>query len=291
MKPLSVQPSPLQQSPRLTPGEGGQSSTNSPRTNAPSIDIYDDPNNSHNNGDTDLFEKEIDITKGDIYDHNIYTKELSTLLKNESTTPIDRVLVMTSMALIVIISSLLKGGGKRFPSLVGIQCGSVEYWSVTASVIILIFLISIWARSVLVAKWRLKQRLRYVYQEGDVEWNPSNTIKYPSICFFAGFCAGMFGIGGGVVKGPLMLQMGRVFSLIFTLNSALFSAYIMAYFVVVCYRNTPTSRVGYSSSYDNVHFSISNCYVYSFWSTTVGLCMVFIHCGVIVYCYRSVFSP
>lgn len=28
------------------------------------------------------------------------------------------------------------------------------------------------------------------------------------ICILAGFCAGMFGIGGGVVKGPLMLEMG-----------------------------------------------------------------------------------
>ena len=31
---------------------------------------------------------------------------------------------------------------------------------------------------------------------------------YPAACFFAGFFAGMFGVGGGIVKGPLMLQMG-----------------------------------------------------------------------------------
>ena len=28
------------------------------------------------------------------------------------------------------------------------------------------------------------------------------------ICILAGFCAGMFGIGGGIVKGPLMLEIG-----------------------------------------------------------------------------------
>ena len=36
-----------------------------------------------------------------------------------------------------------------------------------------------------------------------------NTVRYPCICFFAGFFAGMFGVGGGIVKGPLMLEMGK----------------------------------------------------------------------------------
>ena len=48
----------------------------------------------------------------------------------------------------------------------------------------------------------------YRYTEGDVEWNPSNTVRYPCVSFFAGFFAGLFGIGGGIVKGPLMLEMG-----------------------------------------------------------------------------------
>merc|ERR1712196_105269 len=34
------------------------------------------------------------------------------------------------------------------------------------------------------------------------------TIKYPLYCMIAGVFAGMFGIGGGIVKGPLMLAMG-----------------------------------------------------------------------------------
>jgi uncharacterized membrane protein YfcA len=68
--------------------------------------------------------------------------------------------------------------------------------------------VSVWMRSVLIKKWTLKKKLRYRYHEGDVEWNPINTLVYPCICFFAGFFAGLFGVGGGIVKGPLMLQMG-----------------------------------------------------------------------------------
>lgn len=58
-------------------------------------------------------------------------------------------------------------------------------------------------------RWRLKARLNYRYGEGDVEWNPKNTLRYPAVCFFAGFFAGLFGVGGGIVKGPLMLEMGE----------------------------------------------------------------------------------
>eukprot|EP00392_Amoebophrya_sp_AT5.2_P005039 g5048.t1 len=43
---------------------------------------------------------------------------------------------------------------------------------------------------------------------GNIEWNAKNTVTYPAICTCAGVMAGMFGIGGGVVKGPLMLALG-----------------------------------------------------------------------------------
>merc|ERR1712146_636621 len=44
--------------------------------------------------------------------------------------------------------------------------------------------------------------------EGDITWDERNTIKFPAMCTVAGIFAGMFGIGGGIVKGPLMLEMG-----------------------------------------------------------------------------------
>jgi uncharacterized membrane protein YfcA len=52
------------------------------------------------------------------------------------------------------------------------------------------------------------QRLGYQYVEGDIAWDNRATIIYPLICIGAGLCAGMFGIGGGIVQVPLMLQMG-----------------------------------------------------------------------------------
>eukprot|EP00981_Chlorochromonas_danica_P007447 scaffold1754_cov180-Ochromonas_danica.AAC.3 len=133
--------------------------------------------------------------------------ELEALVDSERNTPIDKVFSVSVLVGVVIILNLLKGGG-AFPSPLGIQCGSQGYWILTALVFIWVLAVSFWMRDVLIKKWQLKKRLRYRYQEGDVEWNHKNTILYPCICFFAGFAAGLFGIGGGIVKGPLMLQMG-----------------------------------------------------------------------------------
>merc|ERR1739845_172175 len=35
-------------------------------------------------------------------------------------------------------------------------------------------------------------------------------VKYPLLCALAGLFAGLFGVGGGIVKGPLMLEMGII---------------------------------------------------------------------------------
>lgn len=135
-------------------------------------------------------------------------RELAALRDSERATPYNNVVILTTMVVVVIVLNLLKGGGGSFPNLLGIVCGSFNYWVLTAMVFIWVMGISFWMRAQLIAKWQQKTRLKYVYTDGDVEWNETNTLIYPAIVFFAGFTAGLFGIGGGIVKGPLMLQMG-----------------------------------------------------------------------------------
>ena len=62
-----------------------------------------------------------------------------------------------------------------------------------------------------------------------MQWTPSTSILYPLACGLAGMCAGLFGIGGGIIKGPLMLEMGMspqvasatsAFMILFTAASA-----------------------------------------------------------------------
>jgi len=174
-----------------------------------SLDSLSDPitstnSKSNNNSSSDanlemdLFEKEIHLSSG-VDDELARVEELRALLRQETKTPVDRVLVMSAMVVVVVGINLVKGGGSHFPSILGIQCGSFWYWGLTSAIIMVILVVSLWARGELISKWLLKTRLRYKYLEGDIEWNYRNTVMYPCICVFAGLFAGMFGIGGGVV--------------------------------------------------------------------------------------------
>ena len=48
----------------------------------------------------------------------------------------------------------------------------------------------------------------YEFVEGDVLWDNRATLLYPALCTAAGVLAGLFGVGGGMIKGPLVLEMG-----------------------------------------------------------------------------------
>jgi len=132
--------------------------------------------------------------------------ELAIILKQESETPMWKVMLMFVVTGGMLILTILKGSGRLNP--LNITCGTTPYWLITISALPFVLIISIIARSYLVKRYHAKALCNYAYVDGDVEWNEWHTIKYPLICSIAGLCAGMFGIGGGIVKGPLMLEMG-----------------------------------------------------------------------------------
>ncbi len=148
------------------------------------------------------------VTNSNSEEHKQRRSQLESLLQAESKTPWEKVYSIIILVVVVTVLNLLKGGGGKFPSPIGIQCGSFWYWVLTAAVFVWILYIALHMRADLIERWKVKKGIQYRYIEGDVEWNEWNTIKYPCICIFAGFFAGLFGIGGGIVKGPLMLWMG-----------------------------------------------------------------------------------
>lgn len=129
------------------------------------------------------------------------------ILYEEQSMPLANLSILVTMFVVVLLINLLKGGG-AFKSPIGIECGSKSFWIANVVMLGWIVFISIGVRQYLVQRWRLKQEVQYPYVEGDIEWTPRNTIVYPCFCCLAGFFAGMFGVGGGIVKGPLMLAMG-----------------------------------------------------------------------------------
>ena len=129
------------------------------------------------------------------------------ILEEERRFSVSYVCSIVGLFLFVLIINILKGGG-AFPSPLGIECGSLSFWIAQATIALVICVFDCKARSSLLHRTRLKRDAGYQYLESDIEWNEHSTVIYPLLSGFAGFTAGLFGIGGGIVKGPLMLALG-----------------------------------------------------------------------------------
>ena len=82
-------------------------------------------------------------------------------------------------------------------------CVPYCYWISEGVVFACIILFSLYVRSGI-----LKRQENGGPVLSDIHWDEHNTIEYPLLSVIAGLFAGMFGIGGGIVKGPLMLSLG-----------------------------------------------------------------------------------
>mmetsp|Transcript_3142 Transcript_3142/g.4965 ORF Transcript_3142/g.4965 Transcript_3142/m.4965 type:complete len:281 (+) Transcript_3142:517-1359(+) len=133
--------------------------------------------------------------------------ELESIQKSEARSiQTEKIFGIAAIFVAVMAVTILKGGKDGSP--VGIICGSATYWLVTAATIPITLGASLAVRHHLIRLGSRKEAVGYEYIKGDVRWDEWTTIKYPSICAVAGLFAGMFGIGGGIVKGPLMVEMG-----------------------------------------------------------------------------------
>jgi len=109
------------------------------------------------------------------------------------------------MGLFVI--TLLKGG-KGTPSLLGITCQSPWYAVLIAGQFVwTLGFASVYGCKIIKSR-RAREEVNYPYLPRDVEWTPRKSQFYAIFTFFAGVVAGLIGIGGGMVLGPLMIVMG-----------------------------------------------------------------------------------
>jgi Sulfite exporter TauE/SafE len=131
----------------------------------------------------------------------------SGLLEEEKFTPRSKIIALCLMFSILMFLNIMIGGG-AFPSPWGIRCGSLAFWVV--QVIMVAFLVSsAWAaQTYLVNRHEMKEIVRFDYVVGDIRWDSRSALIYPVLFVCAGIFAGMFGIGGGMIKVPLMLAMG-----------------------------------------------------------------------------------
>jgi uncharacterized membrane protein YfcA len=121
--------------------------------------------------------------------------------------PRDKLLALFVLWVGLILLTFFKGG-KGVDSIVGITCASPWYG-------VLIAIQFMWTLGFAgFFGWKLlktteeKQALDYPWHPQDVLWDSYKIRFYAAFTFVAGIVAGLIGIGGGMVLGPLMLVMG-----------------------------------------------------------------------------------
>ena len=130
---------------------------------------------------------------------------IESLLEEDRHVPRRQVWRMGAVSVVVLAISLAKGG--REGSFL-VQCDSLEYWAIKISTIPLLAAVAWYCGRELVRRDKLKVRMGYRFQASEMQWTSRAAVHYPIVCISAGVAAGLLGIGGGMLKGPIMLEMG-----------------------------------------------------------------------------------
>jgi uncharacterized membrane protein YfcA len=121
--------------------------------------------------------------------------------------PTEKIVALIVLWIGLLVLTLMKGG-KGVDSIVGITCESPVYGVLIACQFVWMFGFALYFGHKLVAKQGERVAVQYPYLEDDPIWDRSSLRFYGSFTFVAGIVAGLIGIGGGMVLGPLMLVMG-----------------------------------------------------------------------------------
>jgi hypothetical protein len=121
--------------------------------------------------------------------------------------PKEKLLALLVLWIGLILLTFFKGG-KGVDSIVGITCASPWYAALIAIQFLWTLGFATFFAMKLIKSTEEKKAVGYPFHPQDVLWDFSKTRFYACFTFVAGVVAGLIGIGGGMVLGPLMLVMG-----------------------------------------------------------------------------------
>lgn len=86
-------------------------------------------------------------------------------------------------------------------------------WDIFANTILVVFVIlmGVFLRNLVNNESEVATKLnddQISFVDSDIDWKSHANVIYPMLCFIAGVIAGCLGIGGGIIKGPILLELG-----------------------------------------------------------------------------------
>ena len=87
------------------------------------------------------------------------------------------------------------------------KCSSV-YWVLMFAFLVIVLFYDYYIINHIETEYSYRKIINFPYDERDIVWTKPTIIKLAFIGLLAGFIAGVIGIGGGVVLGPILLDLG-----------------------------------------------------------------------------------
>jgi len=91
-----------------------------------------------------------------------------------------------------------------------VNCGGVVYWVLLIVEIPAVTVFAVLASVYLYRQDQRKQQIGYPFADGDVRWTKKVVTLFPFGSAAAGIVAGLFGIGGVIITGPIMIELGVI---------------------------------------------------------------------------------
>jgi uncharacterized membrane protein YfcA len=121
--------------------------------------------------------------------------------------PFNKILFCLISYSMLLIITLVKGSA-HFSSIVGIRTCSPLYWAVYLAYLPICLVITYIVGKMVSEEYNYRVEIGYPYHFSDIKWSTEIIIKYPLYALSAGILSGLLGIGGGLILGPLLLELG-----------------------------------------------------------------------------------
>jgi len=120
-----------------------------------------------------------------------------------------KILALVLILLVSTVLSVLKGGDDTsMPSPIGIPQCSISYWAISFAAFPLIFAIWSYMGARVVKETNNRQSAGLQRVAGDCDWSKKRVAVVGTVSFIAGIMASLLGVGGGLIKGPVLLELG-----------------------------------------------------------------------------------
>jgi uncharacterized membrane protein YfcA len=132
--------------------------------------------------------------------------KLSKLMKAEIR-PFFQTLVMVFLWIFALLFALVRGG-KTSSSVANIAFCSSNYWIVTAVMFAMLISFTLVLAKLLYSRNCQKLKLGWKAGDREINWNIKSSLVYPFASMLAGLLGGLIGVGGGMILGPIFLELG-----------------------------------------------------------------------------------